>query len=207
MLPVQSFPPFHAGASGSPFSRPMRVVNVGHWPQGFLVPRGAWIIRTGANVVEMAVAPTRRGKPRPQFLHEWDRPWPRPPVGPGPPAPPPRGGKTINVNLTTDIDVASWLPFPAPSWPQPPCSRPPPCPRWPPRLRPFYAYTDVPAYTNDDWMRGRPFMRRDVWPPHGHWTMITLAQPFSVAPVILSDGWNVRIRGAGDALMMQAYSV
>ena len=70
------------------------------------------------------------------------------------------------------------------------------------QLRPFYAHTNVPALTDEDRKRGVR-MKRTAWTG----PFITLAGPCQTAPVILSDGWNVRVRGFGDAMLIKAYSV
>jgi hypothetical protein len=52
MLPVSAWPPGPPGASLSPFGKP-RQINVGCSCNGFVIPKGAWIVATGANRVVM----------------------------------------------------------------------------------------------------------------------------------------------------------
>lgn len=165
MLPVQSFPPWRPGYSLSPFSRPV-VVNVGRFRNGLIVPKGAWIIRTSSNIVEMATGA----------------------MAPSPPCPPPCPPRRCGCSRCRSRPV----------------DRPPPCPPPPPRVRgPVYAYTNVRARTNEDVLRGRHWFPREVWSRQ----RIQLSGPFQTAPVILSDGWNVRVIGPGKAMLMQAFSV
>lgn len=62
MLPVSSWPPGPPGASLSPFARP-RQINVGQHCNGFVIPKGAWVVRTGANRVVMFMPPVRTDNP------------------------------------------------------------------------------------------------------------------------------------------------
>jgi hypothetical protein len=52
MLPVSAWPPGPPGASLSPFGTP-RQINVGCHVHGYVIPKGAWIVRTGSNRVVM----------------------------------------------------------------------------------------------------------------------------------------------------------
>lgn len=54
MLPVSAWPPGPPGASLSPFGKP-RQVNVGC--NGFVIPKGAWIVATAGNRVVMFYPP------------------------------------------------------------------------------------------------------------------------------------------------------
>jgi hypothetical protein len=54
MLPVQAWPPGPPGASLSPFGKPRQVKVCGN---GFVIPKGAWIVATGANRVVMYYPP------------------------------------------------------------------------------------------------------------------------------------------------------
>jgi len=56
MLPVSAWPPGPPGASLSPFGMP-RQINVGQHCNGFVIPKGAWIVSTGANRVVMFYPP------------------------------------------------------------------------------------------------------------------------------------------------------
>lgn len=62
MLPVQAWPPGPPGASLSPFGKP-RQINVGCCPNGFVIPRGAWIVATGSNQVVMFFPPVVNSNP------------------------------------------------------------------------------------------------------------------------------------------------
>ena len=52
MLPVSAWPPGPPGAALSPFGAP-RVINVGRHRHGFVIPKGTWVVHTGANRVVM----------------------------------------------------------------------------------------------------------------------------------------------------------
>jgi hypothetical protein len=54
MLPVSAWPPGPPGASLSPFGQPRQVKVCGN---GFVIPKGAWIVATGANRVVMFYPP------------------------------------------------------------------------------------------------------------------------------------------------------
>ena len=62
MLPVSAWPPGPPGASLSPFGLP-RQINVGHHCNGFVIPKGAWIVKTGSNRVVMYYPPVRPDNP------------------------------------------------------------------------------------------------------------------------------------------------
>ena len=160
MLPVSAWPPGPPGASLSPFGMP-RQINVGQHCNGFVIPKGAWIVNTGANRVVMFY----------------------PPVVPYNPARTPGTGQLSSP---------------------PPPACPPPAP---PRFRKF----------NDemDWFRahgriGPPPGRR---PPNWFgWRFVsapfsTLVPPGSTGQLVIADGQNVVITGAGFAQITQAYSV
>jgi hypothetical protein len=57
MLPVSAWPPGPPGASLSPFGKP-RQVSVGC--NGFVIPKGAWVVSTGSNRVVMFRPPVER---------------------------------------------------------------------------------------------------------------------------------------------------
>ena len=59
MLPVQAWPPGSPGASLSPFGKP-RQINVGCCPNGFVIPRGAWVVATSSNRVVMFYPPVEQ---------------------------------------------------------------------------------------------------------------------------------------------------
>ena len=60
MLPVSAWPPGPPGASLSPFGLP-RQVNIPSY--GFVIPKGAWIVSTGANQVVMFFPPVVPNNP------------------------------------------------------------------------------------------------------------------------------------------------
>src|SRR5580692_7801891 len=60
MLPVSSWPPGPPGASLSPFGQP-RQVCVGS--NGFVIPKGAWIVQCGSNSVTMFFPPVVNSNP------------------------------------------------------------------------------------------------------------------------------------------------
>ena len=86
MLPVQAWPPGPPGASLSPFGQPCQV-NVGGSINGFVIPKGAWIVSTGANQVVMFFPPVERF-PAQRTLGTGLLPGSIPPNSP-PPCPPP----------------------------------------------------------------------------------------------------------------------
>lgn len=59
MLPVSAWPPGPPGASLSPFGKP-RHINVACHCNGYVLPKGAWIVHTGPNQVRMFVPSWRR---------------------------------------------------------------------------------------------------------------------------------------------------
>ena len=60
MLPVSAWPPGPPGASLSPFGKPRQV---GIPSFGFVIPKGAWIVSTGANQVVMFFPPVIPNNP------------------------------------------------------------------------------------------------------------------------------------------------
>jgi hypothetical protein len=60
MLPVSSWPPGPPGASLSPFGQPRQVKVCGN---GFVIPKGAWIVATGSNRVVMFYPPVVNSNP------------------------------------------------------------------------------------------------------------------------------------------------
>jgi hypothetical protein len=87
MLPVSSWPPGPPGASLSPFGTP-RTVNLACHPCGFVLPKGAWVVQTGANQVMMFRPPVTSNNPSrtpgtgflPGQARSHGRPSPRPPA-------------------------------------------------------------------------------------------------------------------------------
>jgi hypothetical protein len=59
MLPVQAWPPGPPGASLSPFGKPRRI-DVGCHCNGFVIPKGAWVVATSSNRVVMFYPPVER---------------------------------------------------------------------------------------------------------------------------------------------------
>jgi hypothetical protein len=62
MLPVSAWPPGPPGASLSPFGQP-RQVNVSGSVNGFVIPKGAWIVSTSSNQVVMFFPPVVPNNP------------------------------------------------------------------------------------------------------------------------------------------------
>lgn len=62
MLPVSAWPPGPPGASLSPFGKP-RQINVGCCVNGFVIPKGAWVVQTGSNSVVMFFPPVVNSNP------------------------------------------------------------------------------------------------------------------------------------------------
>ena len=60
MLPVSAWPPGPPGAALSPFGKPRQVAIGGN---GFVIPKGAWIVSTGANQVVMFFPPVVNSNP------------------------------------------------------------------------------------------------------------------------------------------------
>ena len=54
MLPVTQWPPGRPGSWGSPFSKPHQV-DLRHWREGFKLPKGVWMVKTGPNKVELII--------------------------------------------------------------------------------------------------------------------------------------------------------
>lgn len=62
MLPISSWPPGPPGADLSPFGKP-RQVNVSAHCNGFVIPKGAWVVRTTSNRVVMFTPRVRNDNP------------------------------------------------------------------------------------------------------------------------------------------------
>jgi hypothetical protein len=60
MLPVSAWPPGPPGASLSPFGQPRQVKVCGN---GYVIPKGAWIVATGSNRVVMFYPPVVNSNP------------------------------------------------------------------------------------------------------------------------------------------------
>jgi hypothetical protein len=61
MLPVSAWPPGPPGDSLSPFGKPRQICVDGSC--GFVIPKGAWIVQTGANRVVMFLPPVVNSNP------------------------------------------------------------------------------------------------------------------------------------------------
>jgi hypothetical protein len=60
MLPVSAWPPGPPGASLSPFGKPRQICIGGN---GYVIPKGAWIVKTGGNRVVMYYPPVSTFNP------------------------------------------------------------------------------------------------------------------------------------------------
>jgi hypothetical protein len=221
MLPVSSWPPGPPGASLSPFGRP-REVRVGDHRHGFVIPKGAWIVRTGSNRVVMFTPRVELTNP-PRTPGTGYLPGQIPPRRSAPPPPPPRppsrdnsfwagpGQVSFSKEGTATVSMSLSRPNGAPC---PPCPPPPPSPPRSPRWRRFNDV--VEAFRA--WQRAtgqtdpplRPLAGRR--PPNWFgWRFVdapgsTLVQPGSTG-LVVADGQNVVIAGGGFATITQAYSV
>lgn len=231
MLPVSAWPPGPPGASLSPFGAP-REIWVNKHPRGFVIPKGAWVVRTTSNSVVMF-------SPR-------EDPWdgvqstpgtgllPGQPPPPGhPPSPPPSTGAAVYR-----VKAQVWKGGPPPSTaspatgaataprssetttasgasaPSPTSSGPTTCPGKPWRfqkhdtvLEEWRAWQRQVGRTPPP-IRPTPGRRPPNW---FGWRFVgapgaTLIQPYS-AGTVLADGQNVVITGGGCATITQAFSV
>lgn len=173
MLPISAWPPGPPGSSLSPFGAPHTVcVN----PCGYILPKGAWVVQTGANQVVMFRPDWRReAQPSRQMgtghlPGEWRwRGWPKPAPGLNCTLPPRRP--------THDEYLEAWR-----AWQR--------CIGWSdPVQRP------LPGHTPPNWAGWR-----FVGAPSQ--TLI----PFGQSGMVLADGQNVVIQGGGMATITQAYS-
>ena len=218
MLPVSSWPPGPPGASLSPFGKP-REINLCRHPHGFVIPTGAWIVRTGTNRVVMFTPPVVPNNPprTPGTGYLPGQIAPCPPLPPCPPPCPPRrksvwiGPGTVNIANGTTATVQMSLSKQTP--PTPPT--PPPCPPVEPRR--FHKYNDV-VEAFRAWQRRtgntdpplRPLAGRR--PPNWFgWRFVRAPGSTLVPPcasgLVIADGQNVVIAGGGFATITQAYSV
>jgi hypothetical protein len=186
MLPVSSWPPGPPGSSLSPFGKP-REINVGC--EGFVLPKGAWIVRTTGNRVVMF--------------------WP-----PIPTASPARSRGT--GLLPGSIPPARPRCSCPRCTPSPARCTPTPCP--PPGPRTFHKFNDVveafrawqrTTGNTDPPLRPLPGRRPPNWfgwkfDPSAPCAI--LVQPAS-AGLVVADGQNVVVTGGGFASITQAYSV
>jgi hypothetical protein len=225
MLPVSAWPPGPPGASLSPFGKP-RQIRVCDHPHGFVIPKGAWIVRTGSNFVVMF---TPRGEPwdfvsrtpGTGYLPGQIPPRRRqPPPCPPPPCPPARnsfwtgpGQVTFNEAGTAAVQMSLSK---APPCPPPVPPNPPPCP---PAVRPRFQKHNTVLEEWRAWQRATDNTDPPIRPLPGRrppnwfgWRFdpraprSTLIQPGS-SGLVIADGQNVVIGGSGFAQITQAYSV
>ena len=216
MLPVSAWPPGPPGASLSPFGKP-RQVKVGC--NGFVIPKGAWIVVTGSNRVVMFRPPVETHNPaRSPGTGLLPGSIPRPPRS-SQPCPPARdslwvgpGQAVVDANGTASV-VMSLSKATAPC---PPPRPPPPCP--PPGFRPrFHKFNDtVEAFrawqratgNTDPPLRPLPGRRPPNW---FGWNFVNAPSSTLLPPgasgLVIADGQNVVITGGGCATITQAYSV
>ena len=222
MLPVSAWPPGPPGDSLSPFGLP-RQIWVSQHPNGFVIPKGAWVVRTTSNRVIMFAPPVQHHNP-PRSpgtgLLPGSIPANRPPQPRPPPCPPPSRknlwtgpGQVTFTNGTAAVQMSLSQPT-EPCPPAPP--RPPRCP--PPQPKQFMRYNDyVDAWrawqrrtgNTDPPIRPLPGRRPPNWfgwrfDPRA--PSATLVHPNS-AGTVLADGQNVVIAGGGCATIIQAFSV
>ena len=179
MLPVSAWPPGPPGASLSPFGKP-RQINVGCHCNGFVIPRGAWIVATGSNRVVMFYPPVER------FPAQRT-----PGTGLLPGSIPPRRAPRCGC----------------PPPPCPPKKEPPPFRRFDDVLEGFRAWQRETGNT-DPPIRPLAGRRPPNWfgwrfvpaPSSTH-------VPYCSAGLVVADGQNVVISGSGFATITQAYSV
>ena len=226
MLPVSAWPPGPPGAQLSPFGAP-RAINVARHANGYVLPKGAWVVRTGANQVvmftpswewELYNQPCRAMGTgflpgQWQWMHN-----PRPPLPPPAPAP-----KVYKVNAQVWRGKGKPPPVPIPVeapvapktqiLPQKNFGVPPETP------------ADCRRPTHDQyleawraWQRAigrtdppiRPIPGR-VPPNWAGWRFVgapsKTAVPFNSSGLVVADGQNVVITGGGTAVITQAYSV
>lgn len=231
MLPVSAWPPGPPGASLSPFGKPREI-----WvkPHGFVIPKGAWVVRTTANSVVM-FSPRHdpwdgvTRTPGTELLPGQPLPPPHPPGaapalptaylmkaqvwrGGPPPSPAPAVSPSATAPRRSATDpTATAATASSPRWNEPtvwPC---------PPRRKRFQKHDTV----LEEWrawqrqigrtpppIRPTPGRRPPNW---FGWRFVcapsaTLVQPFS-AGTVLADGQNVVIAGGGCATITQAFSV
>jgi hypothetical protein len=174
MLPVSAWPPGPPGASLSPFGMP-RQVSVGG--NGFVIPKGAWIVATGSNRVVMFYPPVTASNPaRAPGTGMLSRAIPPPSqCGCPPPSPP----NTFIPNFQRYNDVVEAFR----AWQRATGNTDPP-------IRP------LAGRRPPNW-----FGWRFVNAPCS-----TLVQPCA-SGLVIADGQNVVITGGGCATITQAYSV
>lgn len=180
MLPVSAWPPGPPGDALSPFGKPRQVCVPS---QGYVIPKGAWIVQTGGNRVIMFFPPAIPTNPArspgtgllpgsspPQPPFEW--PCPRPP-GVSPPVPP-----TPPRFIKFNDEVEAWRAFQRRTGTTNPPQRPLPG-RRPPN---WYGWTFINAPCA---------------------TLVSTGR----SGLVVADGQNVVIMGGGTAQITQAFSV
>ena len=201
MLPVSAWPPGAPGASLSPFGQP-RVISLDRHPRGFVIPKGAWVVRTTSNRVVMFMPPVElHNPPRTPgtgFLPGQIPPPPHPPLPPCP-TPAPAAARTASPVIASatrrGVDCGP-----------------------PPQQKQFIRFDDyLEAWRA--WQRrigrtdppNRPLPGRR--PPNWFgWRFDRCAPRMTVvrqnsAGTVLADGQNVVIAGCGPATLVQAFSV
>lgn len=230
MLPVSAWPPGPPGASLSPFGTP-REIWVNNHPHGFVIPKGAWVVRTTSNQVVMF---SPREDP-------WDGVQGTPGTGllpgqPPPPGHPPslslsgpavyrvnaqvwRGGRPVSSAqpvtppATTSKPSAKTTAVAATpsstSWCAPTSCQPPP--------KRFQKH-DVVLEEWRAWQRAIGRTPPPIRPTPGRrppnwfgWRFVgapsTILIPWSSGGLVVADGQNVVITGIGCATITEAYSV
>lgn len=174
MLPVTTQPPYCPGFWGSPYGKP-RTIALRHHPHGYPLSKGIWMVRTGANRVELRYqercweeieswcGPPGTGLIRPPG--DW-RP-PEPPRPPRPPRPPYRPHYHFDDDGGSD-DVED-------------------------------VRTDQPLPVHSD--NRRPGGGGVGDNSEQRWELIRQ----NSTGVVYADGWSVRIIGAGDAVIIQVF--
>lgn len=193
MLPVSAWPPGPPGSQLSPFGRP-RVVDLAFHPDGYVLPKGAWVVQTGANRVIMFRPEVEHFNP-PRvpgtgLLPGQGRPPPPRPCPPVSPAPPqnrnlpqkffgfPGVSRETGSRPTHDQFLEGWR-----AWQRRTGRTDPPIRPLPGRVPPNF------------------FGWRRVCAPG------TVVVPSNAGGTVLADGQNVIIAGCGFASVTQAFSV
>jgi hypothetical protein len=175
MLPVSAWPPGPPGASLSPFGQPRQVKVCGN---GFVIPKGAWIVATGSNCVKMFYPPVERF-PAQRTLGTGLLPGSIPPqqtkCGCPPPPCPPSQQRTFRK---FDDDLEAFR-----AWQRATGQTDPPLRQFAGRRPPnWFGWKFVPAPSS---------------------TLV----PSGASGLVVADGQNVVITGSGCATITQAYSV
>jgi hypothetical protein len=175
MLPVSAWPPGPPGASLSPFGMPRQVKVCGN---GFVIPKGAWIVATGSNRVVMFYPPVTSYNP----------------------------ARTPGTGMLSSAIPPAQSKCGCPPPPCPPTG-PPPFRRYDDVLEGFRAWqrktgdAGPPIYP----FAGRRPPNWFGWKfvPAPSSTLV----PSGASGLVIADGQNVVITGSGCATITQAYSV